>query len=117
MKSVISSTSGVSTKAHWMRMRSLPVLSSMSPRPISCSAPPLSRMVRLSTLLVTRKAMRAGKLALMVPVMMLTLGRCVAMIRWMPMARASCARRAMGVSTSRPAVMIRSANSSTTSTM
>jgi hypothetical protein len=33
---------------------------------------------------------------LMVPVMMLTLGRCVAMMRWMPMARASCAKTGDG---------------------
>ena len=74
-------------------------------------------MVRESIFDVTLNATRAGKLALIVPVMMLTDGRWVAMIRWMPMARASCAKRAMGVSTSLPAVMIKSANSSTTSTM
>ena len=70
-------------------MRSLPVLRSMSPRPMSWSAPPASRMVRESILDVTRKAMRAGKFALMVPVMMLTDGRWVAIMRWMPMARAN----------------------------
>ena len=74
-------------------------------------------MVRESILEVTLNATRAGKLALMVPVMMFTDGRWVAMMRWMPMARANCARRAIGVSTSFPAVMIKSANSSTTKTM
>ena len=41
-------------------------------------------MVRLSNFEATLKLMRVGKLALMVPVMMSTEGRCVAMIRWMP---------------------------------
>ena len=73
-------------------------------------------IVRESIICITRKAMRAGKLALMPPVMTFTSGRCVAMIRWMPMARAFCARRMTGPSTSR-AVIIRSANSSTTTTI
>ena len=38
--------------------------------------------------------MRAGRLALIRPVMTSTDGRCVARIRWMPTARAICARRA-----------------------
>ena len=89
----------------------------MSPRPISWLAPGRSRMVRESTIADTRKAIRAGKLALMVPVMMFVVGRCVAMIMWMPTARASWAMRAMGSSTSLPAVMMRSPNSSITTTM
>ena len=48
-------------------------------------------IVRESIICITRKAMRAGKLALMPPVMTFTSGRCVAMIRWMPTARAFCA--------------------------
>ena len=74
-------------------------------------------MVRESILEVTRKAIRAGKFALIVPVMILTEGRWVAMIKWIPIARANWAKRAIGVSTSLPAVMIKSANSSTTKTM
>ena len=44
-------------------------------------------------------------------------GRCVAMIMWMPTARAFCAMRTSGVSTSLPAVMIMSLNSSMIPTM
>src|SRR5450432_122320 len=61
--------------------------------------------------------MRVGKLALIVPVMTSTDGRCVAMIRWMPAARAICARRWIAPSMSLPATIIRSAISSTTTTM
>jgi hypothetical protein len=42
---------------------------------------------------VTWKEMRVGKLALIVPVMTSTEGRCVAMMTWMPAARAIWARR------------------------
>ena len=89
----------------------------MSPLPSSCSAPCSPRIVRLSILLVTWKLMRVGKLALMTPVMTSTEGRCVAMIRWIPAARAFCASRWMRNSTSLPAVIIRSASSSTTTTI
>ncbi len=51
--------------------------------------PLLARIVRLSILDVTWKEMRVGKFALIVPVMTSTEGRWVAMIRWMPAARAS----------------------------
>ena len=61
--------------------------------------------------------MRVGRLALMTPVMTSTDGRCVAMIRWMPAARAFCASRWIRNSTSLPAVIIRSASSSTTTTI
>ena len=44
-------------------------------------------------------------------------GRCVARIRWMPTARAICARRAIDSSTSLLATIIRSASSSMTTTM
>src|ERR671929_91086 len=60
----------------------------MSPMPSSCSAPCSPRMVRLSIFDVTWKEMRVGKFALIVPVMTSTDGRCVAMITWMPAARA-----------------------------
>ena len=89
----------------------------MSPWPKSCSAPCSLRMVRLSILEATLKLMRAGKFALMVPVTMSTEGRCVAMMRWMPAARAICASRCTAASISLPATIIRSANSSTTTTM
>ena len=117
MKVTTFSTSGVSMKAHWILIMSFPLEYSMSPFPISWSAPVLSKMVLESTLDITRKATLAGKLALIIPVMTFTEGLCVAMMRWIPTALASCARRAIGCSTSLPAVMIKSANSSTTSTM
>ena len=61
--------------------------------------------------------MRVGKLALMVPVMTSTDGRWVAMIRWMPAARAIWARRWIRrLPSSLPATSIRSAISSMTTT-
>ena len=111
------STSGVSTKAHCTRTGSEPARKSMSPRPMRWFAPGRSRIVRESIIELTLKAMRAGKFALMVPVMMFVVGRCVAITMCMPTARASCAMRAMGSSTSLPAVMIRSPNSSMMMTM
>ena len=81
------------------------------------SAPLVSRMVRESTCEATWKAMREGRLALMTPVMTFTDGRCVAMMRWMPAARASWARRAMLVSISAGAIIMRSASSSMMATM
>src|SRR5207245_2461066 len=90
---------------------------SMSPLPSSVSAPFWSRIVRLSTLADTRKATRQGKFALMRPVITFTEGRCVASTRWIPMARAFCASVARGVSISPCTVSIRSASSSTISTM
>src|SRR5258708_3708376 len=56
--------------------------------------------------------MRDGKLALITPVMTSTEGRCVAMMRWMPTARAFWARRVTESSTSFDATIIRSPNSS-----
>ena len=56
--------------------------------------------------------MRAGKFALITPVTTSVEGRCVATMRWIPAARAICASRAMYVSTSREATIIRSASSS-----
>ena len=89
----------------------------MSPWPSSRSAPVVSRMTRLSVLLATAKAMRAGKLALISPVTTSTDGRCVAMTMWMPVARAICASRVMLRSVSSGASIIRSASSSMTMTM
>ena len=74
-------------------------------------------MVRESIFDVTWNAMRDGKFALMRPVMTSTDGRWVARIRWMPAARAFCAIRATLVSTSLGAHIMRSANSSITTTM
>ena len=74
-------------------------------------------MVLLSILEDTLNATLAGKFALMVPVIIFTEGRCVAIIKCIQTARANCAKRAMGISTSLPAVIIKSANSSTTKTM
>ena len=74
-------------------------------------------MVRLSIFDVTWKLMRVGKLALMVPVMTSTLGLCVAVIMWMPAARAICARRCTAPSMSLPETIIRSAISSMMTTM
>ena len=84
---------------------------------MSWLAPVLSRMVLESMDEVTLKAIRPGKFALMLPVMMLVVGRWVAMIMWIPTARASWAMRAIGSSTSLPAVMIKSPNSSIITTM
>ena len=89
----------------------------MSPLPSSCSAPLPSRIVRESIFDDTRNEMRAGRFALMSPVMTSTDGRCVARIRWMPTARAICASRQIDSSTSLLATIIRSASSSMTTTM
>ena len=76
----------------------------------------MSSTVRESTLLATRNAMRLGKFALITPVITSTLGRCVASTKWIPTARAICANRAMGSSTSPGTCTMRSANSSTMTT-
>ena len=74
-------------------------------------------MVLESILEVTLKAILAGKFALMIPVITFTDGLCVATIKCIPIALANCAKRAIGVSTSLPAVIIKSANSSITKTI
>ncbi len=89
----------------------------MSPLPSSCSAPLPSRIVRESIRDATRNAMRAGRFALMSPVITSTEGRWVARIRWIPTARAICASRAIDSSTSLLATIIRSASSSMMTTM
>ena len=69
-------------------------------------------IVRESTFEETRKEIRDGKFALIRPVITSTEGRCVASTRWMPTARAICASLVIDSSTSRPEVIIKSANSS-----
>ena len=64
-----------------------PERKSMSPAPRSFSAPDISSIVRESICETTWKAMRAGTLALISPVMMFTDGLWVESIRWMPTAR------------------------------
>ncbi len=90
---------------------------SISPRPSSFSAPPMSRMVRESAMDETPNAIRDGIFALITPVMTSTDGRCVAMIKWIPAARAICASRQIASSTSPGATIIKSASSSTMTTM
>jgi hypothetical protein len=60
--------------------------------------------------------MRAGKLALISPVITSTEGRWVARIKWIPTARAICASRVIASSTSWDETIIRSASSSITIT-
>ena len=86
---------------------------SMSPLPSNFSAPGMSRMVRLSTWLLTANAMRDGMFALIKPVITSTDGRWVATTMWMPVARVICARRQITSSKSAGATIIRSASSST----
>ena len=90
---------------------------SMSPSPSSVSAPFWSRITRESVCEDTAKAIRDGTLALIIPVMTSTRGLCVASTRWMPTARAFCARRITESSTSAGATIIRSASSSITHRM
>ena len=91
--------------------------SSMSPLPRSFSAPLVPRIVRESALLATWKAIRAVMLFFMTPVMTSTEGRCVAIIRCIPTARALAVSRLMELSTSRLATIIRSPSSSMTITI
>ena len=87
-------THSSSTHAPWMRSVRLDdaVSISMSPLPISFSAPGWSRMTRLSASVLTENARRLGMFALITPVMTSTDGRCVAITRWMPTARVPSAR-------------------------
>ena len=66
------------------------------------SAPGVSKMTRLSMPLATLNEMRFVMFALIRPVTTFVEGRCVATMRWMPAARASCAMRLMENSTSLP---------------
>ncbi|TDZ74503.1 hypothetical protein DE4586_04696 [Mycobacteroides salmoniphilum] len=88
-----------------------------SPIPMSFSAPGWSRMTRLSVSDEVANASRDGTLVLIRPVTTSTDGRWVASTRWMPAARAFCVMRTMASSTSRGAVIIRSASSSTMARM
>lgn len=76
------------------------------------SAPGVSKMTRLSMPLATLNEMRFVMFALIRPVTTFVEGRCVATMRWMPAARASCAMRLMENSTSLPTFIMRSASSS-----
>ena len=113
--SVISFISALVTRAPCTRSSLLlPMgLNSMSPMPSRLSAPPWSRMMRLSVWELTAKAMRDGMLVLIMPVTTSTDGRCVATTRWMPQLRPSWPRRMMESSTSDGATIMRSASSST----
>ena len=90
---------------------------SMSPWPNNFSAPFSSRITRESSAEATWNATRQGTLALITPVITSARGVCVAMIMWIPAARAFCVIRAIALSTSAGAVCIKSANSSTMITM
>ena len=72
----------------------------MSPWPSSASAPLWSRITRESVWLETANAIRDGTFALIIPVITSTRGDCVASTKWMPTARAFCARRMIESSTS-----------------
>jgi hypothetical protein len=69
-------------------------------------------MTLLSVPELVAKASREGTFALISPVTTSTLGRWVAITRWMPAARASWVMRTIESSTSRGATIIRSASSS-----
>jgi len=92
-------------------------MKSMSPLPSRVSAPMESRMVRESMREKTRKEMRRRQVGLDQAGDDVDARPLGARIRWMPAARAICARRAIDSSTSRPATIIRSASSSTMTTM
>ena len=85
--------------------------------PMRFDAEPMSMIVRESTWEEVRNAMREGMFALIRPVMTLTSGLCVPMMRCMPAALAFCAMRQIDSSTSSFAVIMRSASSSITMTM
>ena len=107
------------TKAPWIRCSfEVPApRKSMSPWPSSASAPPWSRITRESVCEETAKAIRAGMLTLIVPVMMSVEGRWVARTRWIPVARDFCASLMIESSTSAGETIIRSASSSITQRM
>ncbi|OQA35146.1 MAG: hypothetical protein BWY54_00723 [Candidatus Dependentiae bacterium ADurb.Bin331] len=89
----------------------------MSPLPTNLSAPAQSKIIRESILEATLNAIRLGKLTLIIPVITSTDGRCVATIKCIPAARAICAKRAMRISTSLPATIIKSESSSMITTI
>ena len=81
------------------------------------SAPGWSRITRLSVNDDVAKASLDGTFVLIRPVTTSTEGRCVASTRWIPAARAFWVIRTIASSTSRGAVIIRSASSSTMAMM
>ena len=89
----------------------------MSPAPSKFSAPGWSMMVMLSTRWGSRNEMRVGKLALTAPVTNSVVGRWVAMIIWMPTARALCASRRIWRSNSSRSVLGKIVTSSAYSSM
>ena len=116
MNSTTFSTSASGVHADWILMRELEAggLKSMSPLPKRPSAPLVPKIVMESMYEPTWKAIRVGKLALIIPVMTFVLGLCVARTRWMPTARAFAASMETEFSIS-PFVfllLMRSANSS-----
>ena len=117
-QSTTSDTSASLTQAPCTRRAcgSRAVMTSMSPIPISFSAPTESMITRESVWEATANASRLGMLALITPVITLTEGRWVAITRWIPTARAIWARRTTALSTSRPATIMRSFSSSISTT-
>ena len=89
-------------------------LNSISPLPISFSAPTLSSTVLESIWDITANETLLGKLALINPVTTSTDGLCVATTKWIPVALPSWASLTISLSISLPACNIRSANSSIT---
>ena len=89
----------------------------MSPKPISFSAPDWSSITLESVVEATEKANLEGILAFITPVITSTEGLWVATTKWMPIALAICAKRTIADSTSLPATIMRSFNSSINRTM
>ena len=88
--------------------------------PVKITPPPAATIqaeTAQTLTLTATEATREGRLALITPVITFTEGRCVAMMRWIPAARASWARRAILVSISAGATIMRSASSSIIATM
>ena len=89
----------------------------MSPLPSKVSAPDLSRIVLESILELTANAILEGIFVLITPVITSTDGLWVAIIIWIPAARAFWAIRAIDSSTSLDDTIIKSANSSIITTI
>jgi hypothetical protein len=92
-------------------------MKSISPCPNNRSAPERSKIVLESIYDANENDAREGRFALIKPVTTSVEGRCVAMTKWSPAARAFCAILAMDISTSFFAIIIKSANSSMMITM
>ena len=102
------------TQAPWIRssLGFEAVTTNISPKPISFSAPDWSSMTLESVVEATEKASLDGIFAFMTPVITSTEGLCVATTKWIPIALAIWAKRTIADSTSLPATIIRSFNSS-----